>query len=198
MPEATIPSPPAPGTLGRRTTLGAALGLVLLSAGCRSGGTAAPAASTAEPPEPSSSTAPTNRPATGVDADVRVATRALVAINTTEALVGATIARHPRLRRRLATLRACHRVHAAALVDAVPEDDRTDTAPAPTAVPADRARALVTVAAAETALHAQLVGLALAARSGPFASLLASMAAGVRQRQVAGDLVVERLGGEGA
>jgi hypothetical protein len=118
----------------------------------------------------------------GVTPDVAVATAALTEIRAVRASVVATAARFPDQRPALTALVGMHRVHEAALVDAVPERARTSVSPAPYAVPRKPARALAAVAGHERHLHAALGDLAVKAQSGEFARLLASMGAAIGQR----------------
>ena len=68
---------------------------------------------------------------------------------------------------------------------ATPSPSSSPTAsPAPYAVPRNRDRALIALAAREQRLHDSLGSLALQAQSGDFARLLASMGAAVSQRLV--------------
>ena len=114
--------------------------------------------------------------------DVAVAVEAVTLLRGAETAVTSTGERHPALAPRLAGLLAAHRAHLAALVDAVPHGVDTSTTGAPYAVPPRPAVALSRLTATEQAVHDGLVGLALRARSGPFARLLGSMAAAVSQQ----------------
>ncbi len=124
--------------------------------------------------------------------DVSVATRALAEIRAVAVAVDATVTRFPATRTRLASLAALHRTHEASLSDAVPAratatpspSSSPTASPAPYAVPRNRDRALIALAAREQRLHDSLGSLALQAQSGDFARLLASMGAAVSQRLV--------------
>jgi hypothetical protein len=96
--------------------------------------------------------------------------------------VTSTGERHPALAPRLAGLLATHRAHLHAVVDAVPDGVDTSATGAAYAVPPRPAAAVTRLTAAEQGLHDGLVGLAMRARSGPFARLLGSMAAAVSQQ----------------
>lgn len=117
-----------------------------------------------------------------LDADVAVAVEAVTLVRTAQSAVSRTGEVHPALTGRLAGLVATHQAHLDALVDAVPEGVDTTAPGAPYDVPTRRRAAVAGVAAAETTLHDGLTGLALRARSGPFARLLGSMAAAVSQQ----------------
>lgn len=131
--------------------------------------------------------APHPRPSAspGVDHDLDLAAQALGLVETTLHLVERTGRRHHDLRSGYADLRAMHRAHQQALVDAVPADQRVRRAPRPVRVPRDAGRARRAVTAAETSLRTGLTALAQRAASGDLARLLASMSAAVAQQQAA-------------
>ena len=114
-----------------------------------------------------------------VTPDVKTATAALAATRVTREAVRATAQRFPALRPALAGLTAMHAAHERSLVDAVPAQVRGSAAPAPYVVPPGRAAAVARLRLAEQRLHGTLAGLAVAAESGDFARLLASMSAAV-------------------
>lgn len=114
--------------------------------------------------------------------DVAVAVEAVTVLLAAATAVKATAARHPALSTRLTGLTATHQAHVAALSAAVPDRVDVTTDPTPYAVPASRGAALAAVRRSETALQAELVGLALRAESGPFARLLGTMSAAVSQQ----------------
>jgi len=114
--------------------------------------------------------------------DVAVATTALGAIRSLERAVAATLTKYPATSSSLREVLAMHRAHAAALVDAVPDQAQASADPTPYAVPRSRDRALVVLARREQGLHDSLGGLAMRAQSGDFARLLASMGSAVGQR----------------
>ena len=102
--------------------------------------------------------------------------------------VAATARRHPTLAATLASTRAAHRAHVALLTKAVP-DDTPFRSPSPGAdgsarVPRKPTRALSALAAAERHLGDVGARSSLAARSGPFARVLASMSAAASQQSV--------------
>ena len=137
------------------------------------------------------------------DPDVAVATEALLAVETAHTLARATAERHPGLAEPLSSLLGAHGGHVAVLDDAVPREATaipSPSAPAGTgaagdaaseqpptgttggpSVPGDERRALALVVSQERALTVQLKQLAFRARSGPFARLLAGVAASAAQ-----------------
>jgi hypothetical protein len=125
---------------------------------------------------------PAARAARDLDPDVAIAVQAVTLVRTAQAAVGRTVELHPRLGSRVAALTAMHAAHLDALVDAVPDGVDTSAAGPAYVVPTRPARALDGLVAAEHSLHDALVGLALRARSGPFARLLGSMAAAGSQQ----------------
>jgi hypothetical protein len=130
--------------------------------------------------------APRHSPST--DPDVRLAATVLEHERAMLDRVSATIQRHPRLGATLASTRAAHRSHVALLTKAVPNDTPYHSpAPAdrnPARVPRRAPRALAALAAAEHRLADVGARNSLAARSGPFARLLASMSAAASQQGV--------------
>ena len=123
------------------------------------------------------------RPAT-LAPDVAVATSALAEIRATRTAASSTLSRFPASRSRLAPLLGMHQAHEASLANAVPDRAETSATPAPYVVPLRSDVAFRRLATREQQLRATLESLALEARSGDFARLLASMAAGVSQRLV--------------
>jgi len=125
---------------------------------------------------------PTARAVRDLDPDVAVAAEAVTLLRGAEAAVTATGQRHAGLAARLAGVLAAHQAHVARLVDSVP--DGVDTSGTATAyvVPERPAAALAQLRATEQSLHDGLVGLAMRARSGPFARLLGAMAAATSQQ----------------
>jgi hypothetical protein len=114
-----------------------------------------------------------------VTPDVKTATAALAAIRATHQAVRATVQRFPGTGTRLAALSSMHAAHERSLVQAVPARVRSSAVPTPYAVPRRPDPALARLQVAEGRLHDSLQALSLAAESGEFARLLASMAAGV-------------------
>jgi len=172
----TPPTPPAtpsrPASLSRRAALGLGLGV----------GVAGLAGCALNDPLRDHET-PAARAVRDLSPDVAVAVQAVTLIRAAQSAVTATGAQHPALAPKVAGLLEAHRAHLAAVVDAVP--DGVDTEPsggASYAVPAVPAAALGQLVAAEHSLHDELVGLALRARSGPFARLLGAMAAALSQQ----------------
>lgn len=156
----------------RRTALGLGLGAagVVVTAGC-----------TLNNPLHEERT-PAAEAVRDLSPDVAVAVEAVTLIRGAQTAVTSTGERHPALASRLAGLLATHRAHLDAVVHAVPHGVDTSATGAAYAVPARPAVALTRLTAAEQSLHDGLVGLALRARSGPFARLLGSMAAAVSQQ----------------
>jgi hypothetical protein len=111
-----------------------------------------------------------------------VATRALSEITEVRVAVEATLRRYPAARARLAPLARVHRTHERSLADAVPERATESRTPVPYTVPRRRQAALRSLTRREQRLHDTLAGLALRARSGDFARLLASMGAAIQQQ----------------
>lgn len=116
-----------------------------------------------------------------LDPDVALAVEAVAAIGAAQRLAEATGRRHPTLNAPLAGLLSMHREHHAALVEAVPDDVDLGAPAQPPAVAARPAAAHRQLLQAEETLRGHLRGFALRAESGPFARLLASMAASVAQ-----------------
>lgn len=175
--------PDLPASVSRRTAIGGVAAVTAaVAAGCTGedsgpGTTAAPRRS--GPPSP----------------DVALAAAVLVDEQAMLDRVLATARRYPRLAGTLAEARTAHRAHVALLTRAVPEDDRPGSPSAspsvPAAprrrpvVPADPGAALAVLATAESRLTAVDQRSALAAESGPFARVLASMAAAAAQQAFA-------------
>ncbi len=118
--------------------------------------------------------------------DVSVATSALAEIRAVRTAASSTLSRFPASRARLAPLVKMHLAHEASLADAVPDRADTSATPTPYVVPQKSDAAFRELAAREQELHDSLGGFALAAQSGDFARLLASMGAAVSQRLVDG------------
>jgi hypothetical protein len=167
-----VPSNPR---LSRRTAVGGvAAAAVALVTGCTSSDDSKPSAT--RTPSPSHSP--------GTDPDVKIAAAVLERERALLDRVAATARKHPRLAPELASARAAHRAHVALLTKAVPNDTPVRT-PAPGAarrVPSRPGPALSALAAAETRLGDAGARSSLAARSGPFARVLASMAAAASQQ----------------
>jgi hypothetical protein len=163
--------------VSRRTAVGGvAAAAVALVAGCTSSDDSKPSATRTPPP----------RHSPGTDPDVRIAATVLERERVLLERVAATARKHPRLAPQLATARAAHRAHVALLTKAVPNDTPVKS-PGPGAtprVPNKPVPALSALAAAEKRLSDVGARSSLAARSGPFARLLASMAAAASQQSV--------------
>lgn len=147
-------------------------GTAVLLGGALVGCSAADDSARAAEPEGSPSLSP----------DVALATLALAELRAAGKAVRATARRFPAVDADLAPVAAMHAAHESALVDAVPEGAEPATRPAAYDVPARRAAALTRLRQRESELQARLADLAVDARSGAFAELLASMSAGVAQR----------------
>lgn len=113
----------------------------------------------------------------GLVADARVGIAALAA------LLDRTGKVHPALAATVRGLTAMHRAHDEVLAEAAAGSARPRRASAK--VPADPDRALALVRTREAVLQRELVDLAVSARSGPLARLLASMSASVAQHLAA-------------
>lgn len=162
--------------LTRRTAL---LSLGVLLAGCTT--------ATHDPSESGRSRAssgPTRADGSATpDPDVALATDSVTAERSVLALVGAIGRRHPRLRHGLREAKDVHRAHVALLAGAVPEDVSPGPDPLPAVrVPAEPEAALRALALAESKLAAEHRRSAFDAASGPFARVLASMAAAAAQQ----------------
>lgn len=167
-----MPAPLVPTPLSRRALLAAGSAVLLTpSVAACSGG--ADAARTAAPEA-------TGTPS--LSPDVALATLALAELRAAAGALTATTDGFPALRPSLAPVRAMHEAHESALVDAVPEGAEPGTDPAPYDVPARRPAALTALREREQELQARLGDLAVEARSGAFAALLAAMSAGTAQR----------------
>jgi hypothetical protein len=133
---------------------------------------------------PSTTRTPAPRHSPGTDPDVKIAATVLERERALLERVAATARKHPRLAPELASARAAHRAHVALLTKAVPNDTPVRK-PAPGSahrVPGRPGPALSALAAAETRLSGIGARSSLAARSGPFARVLASMAAAAAQQ----------------
>jgi hypothetical protein len=111
--------------------------------------------------------------------DVHVAAEAIAAITATRDLVRRTAGRYVALRPTLTPLVAMHDAHLHALDKAVATTPSASPTPVP--VPPRRAAVRADVLQAEQQLGDTLTRLALAAESGAFARLLASMVASIGQ-----------------
>lgn len=176
-----MPTPPA---LTRRTALGAlvALGGAVV-AGCTATGDDHPASAQRAP-------APARR--SGVNPDVTLAAAVLHDERTMLDRLVATVHAHPTLAGPLAGARAAHRAHVALLTKAVPDDEpsapasggHAPTRPHRPKVPPKPVPALAALAQAEQRLSRVGGRNSLAAQSGAFARVLASMAAAAAQQSV--------------
>jgi hypothetical protein len=167
--------------LPRRTALvGVAAATAAVTGGCTSGDGSQGEHPAAGSPSASSSPSAT-RPA---NPDVALAARVLAAERQMLTRVTATVRRHRRLAPVLAGARTAHAAHVRLLASAVPAHASASATPVPTSppVPVGRVAALRAVAHAESALGARHGGEAVAARSGSFARVLASMAAASAQQ----------------
>lgn len=171
-----------PELVSRRTALLGVAGLGGVAgsalAGCTSGG--------AEPGPVAPTTTGTPPAGRTVEPDVRLAATVLGVERAMLARVLVTQRRHPRLAGPLAAARAVHQAHVDLLVTAVPKgtgspgpsDGRRPT------VPTSPVAALSALARAEDRLAETGRRSALAAESGAFARVLASMAAAAAQQAV--------------
>lgn len=142
--------------------------------GCARPSSADPAGAAASDQE----TGDPQRPGTAdADADLQTLGAALALTAGLIDLVGAVGDEHRSLRRRLAGFRTLHQEHQHQLSRAYeePEIQTPRTPRVPGAAPA----ALRLVRKHETEAREELLGLCVAARSGPFAQLLAGMSAGI-------------------
>ena len=196
---------PRPPVLSRRTAVGGALAAVAaLVSACTRGGRGAGAATAPSPRTPAASPARSPAP----DPDVALADAVLAREQALLDRVLATLRAHPTTGAALRSARHAHQAHVRLLRGAVPAPTSgtasaapsgtasgtstgtpTSTAtrtPAPraqqVAVPAHVPAALAAVAGAEQRLAAAERGAGLHARSGPFARLLAGMAASAAQQ----------------
>ncbi len=126
--------------------------------------------------------APATEPSPAVAPDVALATLALAEIREARRAVETTLRALPARAPELRAVVSMHRAHEAALVDAVPDGAETAPTPPEYDVPPRAARALRRLRRREEQLRERLDALALDAESGAFATLLASMGAGVAQR----------------
>lgn len=161
--------------MSRRAAVGGvAVAAVALVAGCTS----------SDVSKPSATRTPTPRHSPGTDPDVKIAATVLERERLLLERVAATGRKHPHLAPTLAAARTTHRAHLALLTQAVPNDTPVRS-PAPGTVPhvpGGAAQALSALAAAERRLSDLGARRSLAARSGPFAGVLASMAAAAAQQ----------------
>lgn len=180
---------PTPAPLSRRTAVAGLAGLTGTLAGTLAGCTASSLEPGPAPTPPTPTVSPGSRP-TGTpagrptrDQDVRLAAQVLAGEQAMLDLVLAALRRHPRLAAPLAAATQAHREHVDLLVGAVPSDARAPRrADRPPPVPARPGAALSGLARAEDRLARLRAHDALAARSGPFARVLASMAAAAAQQ----------------
>lgn len=126
------------------------------------------------------------------DPDAALAAEVVAALDGLLALHAAAVVRHPRLARRLQPARAAHEGHRAAVVEAAAAGEGVAVPPAgPSAsppvddVPARGPATVRAVATAEADAAETLSRLAFSARSGPFARLIAGMAASSHQHALA-------------
>ena len=178
------PSPSAPRgrerVIPRRAALvGAAVATVAVT-GCTSDDGSQADHRASRSPRASSSPSAT-RPA---NPDVALAAGVLAAEQQMLQRVSATVRRHRRLGPVLAGARSAHAAHVRLLARAVPDHASAPATPLPAApqVPVGRVAALQAVARAESTLGARHAREAVAARSGAFARVLASMAAASAQQ----------------
>jgi hypothetical protein len=125
---------------------------------------------------------PAARAVRDLEPDVAVAVEAATLLRAAVTAVTATGDRHPGLAPRLTGALAAHRAHLDRVVAAVPDGVDISGAATPYVVPERPRAALAQVRTSEQSLHDGLVGLAMRARSGPFARLLGSMAAATAQQ----------------
>ena len=182
-----MPPPPsrpsrAVAPVTRRAVLLGAAGAVLT--GC-TGGLKVGRDGRGRPGRRRTSDADAQKAAEQVDPDVALAATALAVERHALAAVEATQDRHARLRVLLDPAAEAHRAHVALLADAVPDEGASAT-PATTAirVPRSRRRAVGRLVELEAELAATGRLNAFQAQSGPFARLLASMAASAGQQEV--------------
>jgi hypothetical protein len=117
-------------------------------------------------------TAPTEA---STDADAALVDRARTRITSADTVLQELVRQHPRLRRELRPLRELHAAHAEVLGGFM----ERATVSGPFDLPQDR----TLVRRTETELQQHLTLAAVRAESGALAKLLASMAAGIAQRQ---------------
>lgn len=125
---------------------------------------------------------PAPRPSdTGADPDEALALEALAAQTAFLALLDAVTRDSARRLRALASTRTVHERHVALLTEAVPNPPTTQPSPGPALTGAGRSTYLA-LARAEDQLGQTLRRAAARAESGPFARVLASMAAAAAQQ----------------
>ena len=148
------------------------------AAGCTSGSGSAPA----EAPGGAVRRTGTSISTAPPGPDVALAARLLAAERVLAARVGAVQRRHPGVAVALSDARAIHRAHARLLRRAVPDPDPQAPRPSRVRVPGSVTDALSALADDERGLGALQRSLALQSRSGPFARVLACMAAATAQQ----------------
>lgn len=169
------------GTVSGPSRRAALTGSLVVGAAWLSGCTRPSSADPADPASDATSDEGTDgpqRPGTDdADADLQTLGAALALTAGLLDLIAAVGDEHRPLRRRLAGFRALHQEHQRQLARAhdEPEVETPRTPRVPGAAPA----AMRLVRKHETAAREELLGLCVAARSGPFAQLLASMSAGI-------------------
>lgn len=166
--------------VSRRATLGGLVtalggGAALLLAGCD----ASPAPENPAPPAPGAGTPLATEERSDEEVDADLLDRVVAGTTSAESLLAATVVQHPGLAGALSGLQAMHAAHRAVLAASL-DGDPTGAVLVPP-VPGRSRRALAAVRRHENELQRQLARLALDARSGQFARILASMAAAVAQ-----------------
>lgn len=124
-------------------------------------------------------------PAPGTDPDLELLRAAHTSEEAMLDLLERTLARHPDLQKRLAGAVAAHTAHIASLAGHDVSGSSTPStapSPTPTPVPPQATKAVEVVTRAETALSLAQARHAAVAASGPFAALLASLAASAAQQ----------------
>jgi hypothetical protein len=116
--------------------------------------------------------------------DAAAAVATVTRIRGVQADLEAITAALPRVGHRLSGLTALHEAHLRVLEAAVPHGIDTGPTASPGPLPTAAKAAVVHVRAAEHTLHDQVLAAAEAARSGPFARLLGTVAAGISQQLV--------------
>ncbi|MDP3890794.1 hypothetical protein [Nocardioides sp.] len=162
---------------GTLTALGATTALATASCedGLRRGGDTPPGATPGRQESPT----PTAPGRSDEEHDAGILDRAVASTLAAEALLAATVSTHPGLGGALAEVRAVHRAHHDLLAASLSQEPPPSPAPR---VPGRSRRALAVVRRHENDHQQRLADLALEARSGPFARILASMAAAVGQQ----------------
>ena len=175
---------PIPAPVSRRAALGGLASLAGVLGSVLSGCTASPLSS-ARPPAgtltPTASASPAGREPSSPD--VRLAAAVLRSEQALLDRVRATARRHPGLAPQLDAAQRSHRAHVDLLTGAVPPAARPSRPAADRhRVPGGSRAAMSALARAEEQLARRRRGHALQARSGPFARVLASMAAAASQQ----------------